>query len=77
MSQKSPIHKLSPFIGEDCLLRVQERLQFPGLSYEVKPKGHMGVLLARQVHLRMKHAGVNSMLVELRNQYWVVGECWS
>ena len=78
VSRKSPIHKLSPFIGEDGLLRVQGRLQFSGLSYEVKhpiiiPKGHMGVLLARQVHSRMKHAGVNSMLVELRNQYWVVG----
>ena len=33
----------------------------------------MAVLLARQVHQVMKHAGVNSMLVTLRNQYWIVG----
>ena len=76
--RRSSIQKLSPFIGKDGLLRVQGRLQFSGLPYDVQhpvilPKGHLGLLLARQVHSSMKHAGVNNMLVELRNQYWILG----
>ena len=74
----SSLQKLSPFIGGDGLLRVHGRLQFSGLPYDAKhpviiPKGALGVLLARHVHQTMKHAGVNGMLVALRNQYWVIG----
>ena len=29
--------------------------------------------MARHEHLRMKHAGVNVVLTELRNQYWLIG----
>ena len=78
VSKKSPLFKLSPFLGKDDLLRVQGRLQFEGLPYEVThpiliPKCHLGVLLARHEHLHMKHAGVNVVLTELRNQYWLIG----
>ncbi len=74
----SSIFKLSPFVGKDGLLRVQGRLQFSELSEAEKspiviPKGHFGTLLARHAHVTLKHAGVNSMLVRLRDQYWIVG----
>ena len=74
----SSIKKLSPFLGEYGLLRVEGRLQFADLPDETRhpviiPKGHMATLLARHVHLAKKHAGVNSMLVDLRNAYWIVG----
>ena len=78
VSKSSSIHKLTPIIGEDGLLRVQGRLPFSGLPYQIRhpiiiPNGHLGLLLARHVHVSMKHAGVNTMLVEIRNQYWMVG----
>ena len=78
VSRRSPIFKLSPFLGQDGLLRIQGRLQFAGLPIEAQhpiivPKGHLGLLLARHAHSTMKHAGVNSMLVKLRDQFWIVG----
>ena len=74
----SSLLKLSPFVGEDGLLRVRGIIQFAGLLYDsqhpiIIPKGHLALLLARHTHLRLKHAGVNLMLVKLRNQYWIVG----
>ena len=59
------------------LLRIQGRLQLSGQPYDARhpiivPKGHVAILLARQVHQVMKHAGVNGMLVTVRNQYWIV-----
>ncbi len=76
--KSSSIFRLNPFIGEDGLLRVQGRLQFSELTEAEKfpiiiPKGHVGLLLARHIHVTQKHAGVNSMLVRLRDQYWIVG----
>ena len=74
----SPIAKLSPFIGEDDLLRVQGRLQFSQLAFEEKhpiivPKSHLSLLLIRFQHKLMKHAGVATMITSLRGQYWLVG----
>ena len=69
VSRSSPIFRLSQFLGQDGLLRIQGRLQFAGLPTEAQhliivPKGHLGLLLARHAHATMKHAGVNSMLVK-------------
>ncbi|XP_013390867.1 uncharacterized protein LOC106159196 [Lingula anatina] len=78
VSKKSPLFKLSPFIDGDGLLRVKGRLQFSHLSYEAKhpiilPKGHFSLLLIRHLHNTLKHAGVNSLLVRLRDEYWITG----
>lgn len=78
VSRKSSIFKLSPFLDSEGLMRVQGRLQFSGLSYESKhpiilPKGHLSLLLVRHYHATLKHAGVNAMLVRLRDEYWIVG----
>ena len=78
VSRHSTIFKLSPFVDQDGLLRVQGRLQLAGLSEAEKhpiivPKGHISLLLARHVHVSQKHGGVNQMLVALRSQFWVVG----
>ena len=77
LPKNSPIRKLSPFIGDDGLLRVKGRLQFAALPAETRhpiliPKGHLATLLVRHTHLTMHHAGVNSMLVYLRNCYWII-----
>ena len=78
LPNSSSIKKLSPFLGENGLLRVEGRLQFADMPDETRhpviiPKGHMATLLARHVHSAKKHAGVNSMLVDLRSAYWIVG----
>ena len=74
----SSLFKLSPFLGKDGLIRIQGRLQFANLPEDsqhpiIVPKGHLAILLARRSHIRMKHAGVNSLLTELRNSYWIIG----
>ena len=70
--RNSIIAKLSPFLDDVGLLRVGGRLQQTLLSYEEKhpliiPKGHFGLLLVRFEHILMKHAGVGSMCISLRN----------
>lgn len=78
ISRGSPIAKLSPFIGEDGLLRVQDRLEFSELSYDEKhpiimPNSHLSLLIVRAQHDRMKHAGVGTMITALTDCYWIVG----
>ena len=51
----SSIVKLSPFLGDDGLLRVGGRIQFAKLSFEEKhpiilPKSHLSLLLVRFQH---------------------------
>lgn len=76
--QTSSILKLSPIVGGDNLLRVHGRLQLSSLSLEEKhpiilPSCHLTKLLVRFVHGLLKHAGVNTMISYLRNEYWIVG----
>jgi len=76
--KSSSIAKFNPFLSEDGVIRMQGRLHFADLSYEEKhpiilPKTQFALLLVRFQHLLMKHAGVASMIVGLRNQYWIIG----
>ena len=78
LPKNSSLIKLSPFLGKDGLVRVQGRLQFAGLPGDtqnpiVLPKCHLAWLLAHYTHTSMRHIGVNSMLVTLRNTYWIIG----
>ena len=55
----SPLHRLTPFLADDGLLRVRGRLQMSDLSYEEKhpiiiPKGYLAELLVRERHRVMK-----------------------
>ncbi|GFO43023.1 transposon tf2-9 polyprotein [Plakobranchus ocellatus] len=65
-------------MGEDGLLRVSRRLNSSDLSYDEKfptilPKCYLSLLLTRDTHLKLKHAGVNQVVSTLRNQYWIIG----
>ena len=58
----SALARLTPFLGEDGLLRIQGRLQFSALSHAEKhpiilPRCHLSVLLTRFQHRLLKHAG--------------------
>lgn len=37
------------------------------------PKCHLSYLLVRHMHKTLKHAGVNLLLVRMRDEYWIVG----
>jgi hypothetical protein len=74
VSRKSKIYKLSPFLGDDGLLRVRGRLDHADLSYDAKhpvilPAGHLSLLIVRYLHRVLKHGGVGVMLASLRNHY--------
>ena len=78
ISKSSPLFKLTPYIADDGLLRMEGRLQFSHLSFDEKhpillPKCHLAVLLVRFQHVLMKHAGVSTMITALRKCYWIIG----
>ena len=77
VSVTSPIRSLTPFLS-DGVLRVRGRLQFSDLCFEEKhpvivPKGHLAVLLVRERHVLLKHAGVAALITAVRATEWVVG----
>lgn len=74
----SPLVRLTPFVDDEGLLRVQGRLQLSELSYEEKhpvilPKDHTSKLLVRFHHLLLKHAGEALLLTSLRASVWIIG----
>ena len=76
--KNSPLCKLTPFIGNNGLLRVKGRLQNSNLSYESKhpiilPRGHLSSILVHFQHKLLKHAGVDTMVSSLRNVYLIIG----
>lgn len=78
VKRTSSIHKLSPMLGEQNLLRVHGRLEFVShLLYDEKhpiilPKCHVSYLIVKAQHDLMKHAGVNTLISTLRNMYWII-----
>ena len=73
--------KLTPFIAEDGLLKVQGRLQHSSLSWDEKhpinlPKSHLALLVTRFQHVLMKHGSTSAMISALRNTFWIVGVRW-
>ena len=74
----SSIAQLSPYLGEDGLVRVRGRLQESNLSFDAKhpvivPNGHLALLIVRFAHYSNKHLGVGSMISHVRRSYWVIG----
>ena len=78
VAKSSNLYKLSPFIGEDGLLRARCRLNYSDLTFDEKfpillPKCHFSLLIVREEHAQLKHAGVSQMITAVRNHYWVIG----
>ena len=77
LHRNSSIRHLTPFLGDEGLVRIQGRLQMSELKYEAKhpvllPKGRLAELLVRDQHLLMCHAGVATLITAIRGAYWVV-----
>ena len=77
IQKTSFIYQLSPFIGEDGLIRIYGRIEkAPALLYDEKrpillPKCHITYLLVKYQHELMKHAGVNTLITAVRGKYWL------
>lgn len=74
----SGIYRLTPFLAEDGLLRVRGRVQLSDLAYEEKhpviiPRGHLAVLLVRELHHVLKHCGVSTLITAVRSSLWIIG----
>jgi hypothetical protein len=74
----SKLAMLNPCLDDNGLLRVRGRIQLSELSYESKhpiilPKGHALLLLLRFIHVSKKHAGVQSMITSVREEYEAFG----
>ncbi len=77
LSRQSILFRMKPFLDENGLLRMNNRLTMSTLSYDEKypiilPGGHLSRLIVRQEHLILKNAGVSQMLTALRNRFWII-----
>lgn len=78
LSKYSSIYKLNPFIGSDGLLRVNTRLQNSFLTNDeifpviVPHSSHAAKLIALHFHTMLLHAGVSTVVAEVRKRYWII-----
>ena len=77
VKRNSKIYKLDPFIDENGIIRVKGRLENSHLSFETKhpmiiPKGSFAKMLIVFQHDFLKHAGVDTLVSTLREEYWIV-----
>ena len=78
VSRTSSIFQLSPMLDNEGMLRVKGRLQFSDLAYEEKhplilPRCHVTLLIVRELHQKLSHAGVSTLITAVRAMYWIVG----
>jgi len=78
ISKGSSLRTLSPFLGEDSLLRLGGRLQNAALAYNeqhpiIVPRGRIASLLIDHAHKTTLHGGVQLVLRILRQRYWLLG----
>ncbi|XP_068229312.1 LOW QUALITY PROTEIN: uncharacterized protein [Palaemon carinicauda] len=76
--QWSKLRNLDPFLDDKGLIRIRGRLEFSNLEYDTKhpviiPKGQLAKLLIRFQHRFLKHAGVDTVISSLRNNFWIIG----
>lgn len=78
ISRSSLLRTLSPFLGEDKLLRLGGRLRNAALCYSeqhpiILPKHRISKLLVDQAHKATLHGGTQLTLRTLRQRYWILG----
>lgn len=78
ISKSSEIIRLTPFIDDKGILRVNGRLQQSTLPYNerhpiiIPRRSHFVDLLVRHAHLQNLHGGVQTTLGCLRRNYWLL-----
>ena len=78
VKRQSHLKPLTPIMDELGVLRVGGRLDRAELPYDaahpmiLPKKHHITQLIVADVHNRSRHAGVNHVLAQVRNRYWVI-----
>ncbi|XP_028156849.1 uncharacterized protein LOC114350305 isoform X2 [Ostrinia furnacalis] len=79
LPRKNRLVSLSPFIGDDDVIRVGGRLDNSPYDYNVKhptllcSRHHLTKLIFVKFHLDLLHAGPQSLLANIRQSYWPLG----
>ena len=79
LSASDQLNKLSPFLDENGLLRLQGRLQHSKSSYEIKhpillsAKHYVVIKLTEDAHQANFHEGTEYVRSVLRQEYWIIG----
>jgi len=78
ISKASKIYALNPFLDEIGILRVNTRLDNSAMSYSEKfpsiipAKSTLARLLIHHAHRKLLHAGVSTVISELRRKFWII-----
>ncbi|XP_076660440.1 uncharacterized protein LOC143363793 [Halictus rubicundus] len=73
----SPLKSLTPFLGEDGILRVGGRLQNTMLSESqrhpaiINRTSHLALLVIRDAHRQTLHGGLNATLTWILRAFWI------
>ena len=79
LSASDQLNKLSPFLDENELLRLQSRLKHSKSSYEIKhpillsAKHYVVIKLIEDPHRAIFHEGTEYVRSVLRQEYWIFG----
>lgn len=79
LPRSHPLLRLSPFMGDDGILRVGGRLRNAAFDRDAKhpaiiPRDSaFAALIVRDAHQRTLHGGTQATLATLRQRYWVIG----
>ena len=78
VDKSSKLFSLNPFIDQDGILRVRSRIENSSLTYDEKypiilDKSHLAKLITTETHQQFKHAGVDTVITQVRKKYWIVG----
>lgn len=75
---RNTIRMLNPFIDEDDILRVNGRLANANIHYNQKypillpSRNYVARLLIKLEHIKLYHAGPQTVLANLRQNYWII-----
>ena len=78
VSSKSKLVCLSPFLGEDGMVRVGGRIERANISFSghrpvvLSPEHELSRLIVTNCHEKLRHEGVEHVQNELRQQYWIL-----
>lgn len=76
LDTKSNILSLNPFLDANGILRVEGRLKHASVDFDKKhpvllpSKNHVTELIIRESHVRLCHAGTQTTLYAIRENYW-------
>lgn len=79
IDKKSPLHRLTPFIDGDGLLRLSGRLSRSGMPYDtthpivLTSKCAIAQHIVYDAHRATRHGGNQIMQQYIRNKYWIIG----